>query len=95
MGSMYVVKHASIQMAKNKTGAEAGVIVLVSSTQAKEGQRAQTAYSASKGAIDGMLLPMARDLGKYKIRAVAIEAGLFETPMTKPFPKKTLAHNIR
>ena len=86
MGSLHVVKHAAVQLAKNDSSAfsppERGVIILVSSIQAKEGQRAQTAYSASKGAINGMVLPMARDLGKYGIRAVAVAPNLIQTPMT-------------
>ena len=40
------------------------------------------AYAASKAGVNGMLLPMARDLGKYKIRVVAIAPGLFKTAMT-------------
>ncbi len=40
------------------------------------------AYSATKGAINGMVLPMARDLGRFGIRVVAIAPGFFETPMT-------------
>ena len=69
-------------MAKNVDDSEKGVIILVSSTQADSGARAQVAYSASKAGIEGMVLPMARDLGRHKIRVLAIKAGLFETPMT-------------
>lgn len=47
-------------------------------------------YSASKGAIMGMTLPMARDLGKYKIRVMAIAPGIFETPMGSGVNKKLL-----
>ena len=86
MGSMFVSKYAALYMSKNKAmneQGEKGVIILTSSTQASEGQRAQLAYSASKGAIDGMVLPMARDLGKYGIRTVAIAPSLIATGMTK------------
>ena len=41
------------------------------------------AYAATKGAINGMLIPMARDLGKFGIRVVAISPGIFDTPMPK------------
>jgi NAD(P)-dependent dehydrogenase (short-subunit alcohol dehydrogenase family) len=47
-------------------------------------------YSASKGAIMGMTLPMARDLGKFKIRVMTIAPGLFETPMGGGVGKKVL-----
>lgn len=63
-------------------GNSKGLILMVSSTQAKEGAAAQVAYSATKGAIDGMALPMARDLSKFGIRVVVIAPGFFETPMT-------------
>ena len=46
------------------------------------------AYGASKGAIDGLVLPMARDLGKYGIRAAAIAPGIFWTPMATSLPKQ-------
>ena len=47
------------------------------------------AYGASKGAIDGLVLPMARDLGKYGIRAAAIAPGIFWTPLAAQMPEKT------
>ena len=91
MGSVFVTKYAAVQLAKNQENesGEKGLILLVSSMYATEGQIAQTAYSASKGAISGMVLPMARDLGRYGIRAVAVAPGAFETPMTASFPPKT------
>ena len=75
MGSIYVAKYAAIHMAKQKSG----TIILVSSSLGSEGQRGFIAYSASKGALDAMTLPMARDLGKYGIRVVAIAPGLIKT----------------
>lgn len=60
-----------------------GVIILIASIAGIEGQKGQTAYSASKGALIGMTLPMARDLGRYKIRVNSIAPGIIETPMTE------------
>ena len=53
----------------------------MSSVAAEEGQRGQVAYSLTKGAHNGMTLPMARDLGRYGIRVAAIAPGIFETPL--------------
>lgn len=60
---------------------------MISSVAADEGLRGQSAYSASKGAINGMVMPMARDLGKYKIRVVTIAPGVFMTPIADFVPK--------
>jgi NAD(P)-dependent dehydrogenase (short-subunit alcohol dehydrogenase family) len=60
---------------------ERGVIVNTASVAAFEGQIGQAAYSASKGGIVGMTLPIARDLSRLKIRVVTIAPGLFETPL--------------
>ncbi|KAL2756691.1 hypothetical protein ACRALDRAFT_1030710 [Sodiomyces alcalophilus JCM 7366] len=62
---------------------ERGVIVMVSSVAAYEGQRGQTAYAASKGAVASMALPMARELARHGVRVVAIAPGIFESPMAK------------
>ena len=83
-GSMYVAKYASVIMSKNQPlndRGEKGVIIFVSSVAAEEGQRGQIAYSATKGAINGIVMPMARDLGKYGIRVAAIAPGIFATPI--------------
>ena len=64
------------------------MIINISSVAGEEGQKGQVAYSASKGAILGMTLPMARDLGKFKIRVVAVQPGIFVTPMTEIMPEK-------
>jgi NAD(P)-dependent dehydrogenase (short-subunit alcohol dehydrogenase family) len=60
---------------------ERGVIVNTASVAAFEGQVGQAAYSASKGGIVGMTLPIARDLASLKIRVVTIAPGLFNTPL--------------
>jgi NAD(P)-dependent dehydrogenase (short-subunit alcohol dehydrogenase family) len=91
-GSVYVAKYAAIIMSKNKPYNEMnekGVIIFVSSVAAEEGQRGQIAYSASKGALNGMVLPMARDLGRYNIRVAAIAPGIFETPLSSLMTQKT------
>lgn len=61
---------------------ERGVIVLVSSSAAYDGQAGQVAYAASKGGIRSMTLPLARDLSSYGIRVVSIAPSLFESNMT-------------
>ena len=60
---------------------ERGVIVNTASVAAFEGQIGQAAYSASKGGIVGMTLPIARDLARLKIRVMTIAPGLFNTPL--------------
>jgi 3-hydroxyacyl-CoA dehydrogenase len=62
---------------------QSGVILFVSSVAAEEANRGQAVYGATKGAINGMVMPMARDLGRFGIRVVAIAPGCFETPMGK------------
>ena len=57
------------------------MIINVSSVAGIEGQKGQVAYSASKGAVIGMTLPMARDLGRFGIRVMTICPGIMDTPM--------------
>jgi len=71
----------------NKDG-QRGVIVNTASVAAYDGQMGQVAYSASKGAIVGMTLPMARDLSTQGIRVMTIAPGLFETPLLMALPEK-------
>src|ERR1700761_9687563 len=67
---------------------ERGIIVVVSSVAAYEGQIGQLAYSASKGAVRSIVLPLARELGqKAGIRVMGVAPGVFQTGMTTP-PKK-------
>ncbi|KDQ50133.1 hypothetical protein JAAARDRAFT_42314 [Jaapia argillacea MUCL 33604] len=68
---------------------ERGIIIMVSSSAAFEGQTGQLAYSATKGALSSMTLPMARDLGRHGIRVVTIAPGVFASSMTDKFPPKT------
>lgn len=62
---------------------ERGVLIMISSAAAFDGQMGQVAYAASKGAVASLTLPLARDLSKYGIRAVTIAPSLFESNMTK------------
>lgn len=84
MGAINVIRLSLEQMVKrpmlNEDG-ERGVIINTSSGAAFEGQVGQTAYSASKGGIVSMTLPMARECSRYGIRVLAIAPGMFETPM--------------
>jgi 3-hydroxyacyl-CoA dehydrogenase/3-hydroxy-2-methylbutyryl-CoA dehydrogenase len=68
---------------------ERGVIIMVSSAAAYEGQPGQTAYSATKGAVRSMTLPMSRDLGRHGVRVVTIAPGVFESAMTRAMNEKT------
>ena len=68
-------------------GEERGVIVNTASVAAFEGQIGQAAYSASKGGVVGMTLPIARDLAQHHIRVLTIAPGLFETPLLGSLPE--------
>ncbi len=67
---------------------ERGVVINVASIAAYEGQIGQVAYSASKGGVIGMTLPVAREMGKFGIRVVAIAPGVFETAMMQNASEK-------
>ncbi|EAQ93731.1 hypothetical protein CHGG_01966 [Chaetomium globosum CBS 148.51] len=67
---------------------ERGVVVMVSSAAAFEGQMGQVAYAASKGAVAAMTLPMARDLARFGIRVVTIAPSMFESNMTAHMSEK-------
>jgi NAD(P)-dependent dehydrogenase (short-subunit alcohol dehydrogenase family) len=67
---------------------ERGVIVNTASVAAFDGQIGQAAYSASKGGIASLTLPIARDLSRNGIRVCTIAPGLFETPLLKGLPKE-------
>lgn len=77
IGTFDVTRQVSKYMKK-------GVIILVSSINAYQAYRFQTAYGASKGAVASMALPMSRDLASKGTRVVSICPGGFDTPMTKP-----------
>jgi NAD(P)-dependent dehydrogenase (short-subunit alcohol dehydrogenase family) len=77
---------AMIKASPNASG-ERGVIVNTASVAAFDGQIGQAAYSASKGGVVGMTLPIARDLSRNGIRVCTIAPGIFETPMLLGMPK--------
>ena len=82
VGTFNVIRLAAQAMAERDVpeGQERGVIVNTASVAAFDGQIGQAAYSASKGGIVGMTLPIARDLASYGIRVVTIAPGIFDTP---------------
>jgi len=89
VGSFNVAKAAANIMQHNEPfeDGERGVIISTASVAAYEGQIGQAAYSASKGGIVGMTLPMARELARFGIRVMAIAPGIFWTPMVDGMPE--------
>jgi len=82
--------NAMVGNASDDTG-ERGVIITTSSVAAFEGQVGQAAYSASKGGVASMTLPVARELAKHGIRVVSIAPGVFHTAMVDALPEKARA----
>jgi NAD(P)-dependent dehydrogenase (short-subunit alcohol dehydrogenase family) len=92
IGTFNVIRLASERMAAtDPVGEERGLIVNTASVAAYEGQIGQAAYSASKGGIVGMTLPIARDLAQRQIRVVTIAPGLFDTPLLAGLPEEARA----
>jgi len=99
IGTFNVLRLAAAEMAAEPAleGGERGVIINTASVAAFEGQIGQAAYSASKGGVAAMTLPIARELGRSGIRVVAIAPGIFETPMMQAAPaavRDSLAQQI-
>jgi NAD(P)-dependent dehydrogenase (short-subunit alcohol dehydrogenase family) len=92
-GSFLVSVQAAVRMQQNGPNAmgERGVIVMTASVAAFDGQVGQVAYSASKGAIVAMTLPMARDLSSSGIRVMTVAPGIFETPLLAALPEEAKA----
>jgi NAD(P)-dependent dehydrogenase (short-subunit alcohol dehydrogenase family) len=90
IGTFNVIRLAAAQMASQPANAsgERGVIINTASIAAFDGQIGQAAYSASKGGIVGMTLPIARDLARTGIRVVTIAPGLFDTPLLAGLPEE-------
>jgi NAD(P)-dependent dehydrogenase (short-subunit alcohol dehydrogenase family) len=92
IGTFNVIRLVAAAMIKNTevSDEERGVIVNTASVAAFDGQIGQTAYSASKGGVVGMTLPIARDLAQHAIRVVTIAPGLFLTPMFETLPAEAI-----
>lgn len=93
VGTFNCIRLAATAMASNAADAsdERGVIINSASVAAFEGQIGQAAYSASKGGIVGMTLPIARDLARYGIRVCTIAPGIFDTPLLGSLPDEIRA----
>jgi NAD(P)-dependent dehydrogenase (short-subunit alcohol dehydrogenase family) len=89
VGSFNVAKAAADLMQHGPAGedGERGVIINTASVAAYEGQIGQAAYSASKGGVVGMTLPMARELSRFGIRVMTVAPGIFWTPMVDGMPE--------
>jgi NAD(P)-dependent dehydrogenase (short-subunit alcohol dehydrogenase family) len=92
IGTFNVIRLAAERIsAASEVDGERGVIVNTASVAAFDGQIGQAAYSASKGGIVGLTLPVARDLAGVKIRVVTIAPGLFDTPLLAGLPEEARA----
>jgi NAD(P)-dependent dehydrogenase (short-subunit alcohol dehydrogenase family) len=83
IGTFNAIRLAAAKMSTQpaEPGGERGVIVNTSSVASMDGQIGQAAYAASKAGVNGMTLPIARELAKFGIRVMTIAPGIFETPM--------------
>lgn len=95
IGTFNVIRLSALAMERNEpnrgddpAAGERGVIINTASVAAYDGQMGQAAYSASKGGIVGMTLPIARDLARSGIRVMTIAPGLFETPLLTSLPEE-------
>ena len=98
-GTFNVIRLVSEVLTQSEAdaGGERGVFINTASVAAFDGQIGQAAYSASKGGVVGMTLPIARELARFGIRVVTIAPGLFDTPMLAQVPeeaRKALAAGI-
>jgi NAD(P)-dependent dehydrogenase (short-subunit alcohol dehydrogenase family) len=82
-----VAAHAMIGLDPINEDGERGAIVNIASVVAEDGPVGQVAYAASKAGVQGMTLPMARDLAPYGIRVVTIAPGMFHTPLASGIPQ--------
>ncbi|MBX3579533.1 MAG: 3-hydroxyacyl-CoA dehydrogenase [Rhizobiaceae bacterium] len=89
-GSFNMIRLMAVRAEKEEPleGGERGVIVNTASVAAYDGQIGQAAYSASKGGVVGMTLPVARDLARAGIRVCTIAPGIFRTPMLAGLPEE-------
>ena len=93
VGTYNVTKEAAAFMQRNEADAngERGVVISTASIAAFEGQIGQAAYSASKGGVVGMMLPLAREFAQFGIRVNTIAPGIFMTPMMAGMPEEVQA----
>ena len=89
-GTFNVIKYSANQMQNNPSNEDGfrGLIINTASIAAYDGQIGQAAYSASKGGVISMTLPIARELARFGIRVCTIAPGLFETPMLQGLPEQ-------
>jgi NAD(P)-dependent dehydrogenase (short-subunit alcohol dehydrogenase family) len=90
IGTFNMLRLAADAMSRNapEASGERGVVVNTASVAAYDGQIGQAAYSASKGGVVGMTLPIARDLARNGIRVMTIAPGIFATPMVEGLPQE-------
>jgi NAD(P)-dependent dehydrogenase (short-subunit alcohol dehydrogenase family) len=90
IGSFNMLRVATAEMSKLEplSSGERGVVICTASVAAYDGQIGQAAYSASKGGIVGMTLPIARELAQFGIRVMTIAPGLFLTPLLASLPQE-------
>lgn len=90
VGSFNVIRLGTAVMIENEPndGGERGIVINTASIAAFDGQIGQAAYSASKGGIVAMTLPIAREMARFGIRVMTIAPGIFETPMMAGLPEK-------
>ena len=99
VGTFNAIRLAAAKMSVQPPleGGERGVIVNTSSVASMDGQIGQAAYAASKAGVNGMTLPVARELAKFGIRVVTIAPGIFDTPMLAGLPepaRQSLAQQV-
>lgn len=89
IGTFNVIRLAAAQMMKQEAapGEDRGVIVCTASVAAFDGQIGQVAYSASKGGVAALTLPLAREFAQNQIRVMSIAPGIFDTPMMAGLPE--------
>ena len=93
IGTFNVCRLAAEKMIQNieNPAGERGVIINTASVAAFEGQIGQAAYSASKGGVVGLTMPLAREFARYGVRVMTIAPGLFHTPMFESLPEEARA----
>ena len=99
VGTFNVIRLAAAAMASNTplASGERGLIINTASVAAFDGQIGQAAYSASKGGVVGMTLPIAREMARHGIRVMTVAPGVFDTPLMAGLPKaaqESLAQQI-